>query len=90
MIAPVAPAVAATEFHTTGFDHAAGASVPAVEIADLARRTGLPAVAVPRPLVALERAERSTGQNPVVVAGSFHLLATVGEFAAALWQAELG
>jgi hypothetical protein len=53
-IAPVASAVAATELHTTGVDHAAGASVPAVEIADLARRTGLPAVAEPRPLVALE------------------------------------
>jgi dihydrofolate synthase / folylpolyglutamate synthase len=89
VIAPVAPAVAATEFHTTGLDHAAGASVPAIEIADLDRRTGLPAVAEPRPLVALERAaERSTGQNPVVVAGSLHLLAAVGEFAAAPWQAE--
>ena len=70
-------------------DHVAAPSVPAVEIAVLTRQTGVPAVAEPRPLVALERAaERSTGQHPIVAAGSFHLLAAVGEFAAAPWQAE--
>jgi len=77
VIGPVASVVVATEFDATGADHAVE-PVPATEIADLARRAGVAACVEPRPLVALQRAvDLSTGQEPIVVAGSFHLLAAV-------------
>jgi folylpolyglutamate synthase/dihydropteroate synthase len=84
VIAPVASVVAATRFHTAGGDHAAAASIAETKIVDAAHRVGLTALAEPEPMTALERAmERSTGRQPTVVAGSFHLLSTLNDAIAA-------
>jgi folylpolyglutamate synthase/dihydropteroate synthase len=84
VIAPVASVVVATRFHTAGGDHAAAASIAETKIVDAAHRVGLTALAEPEPLTALERAtERSTGRQPTVVAGSFHLLSALSDAIAA-------
>jgi dihydrofolate synthase/folylpolyglutamate synthase len=83
-IAPVASLVVATEFHTTGGDYATADSVAAPKIVDFACRVGLTAMAEPDPRTALELAsERSYARQPIVVAGSFHLLAALDDVTAA-------
>jgi dihydrofolate synthase / folylpolyglutamate synthase len=78
-IAPVASGVVGTEFHINAGNDATTSCVPASHIVDAARRAGLPAVAQHDPAVALRCAtEWFSGQSPVVVAGSFHLLAALG------------
>lgn len=76
VIAPVASAIVATEFS----DHTARISVPAEVVAAAARRAGVPSVtATACPVAALRHAvELSTPDLPVVVAGSFHVVAAVG------------
>jgi dihydrofolate synthase / folylpolyglutamate synthase len=79
-IAPVASVVVATEFCTDDGDHAAATSVPAVDIAAAARRAGLTA-AVERDswTALLNAAEWSAEPDPIVVAGSYHLLAALSD-----------
>jgi dihydrofolate synthase/folylpolyglutamate synthase len=77
-IAPVASVVAATEFCTDDGDHAAATSAPAVDIAAAARRAGLTAAVERDPWTALLNAgEWSAEPDPIVVAGSIHLLAAL-------------
>jgi dihydrofolate synthase/folylpolyglutamate synthase len=77
-VAPTAAFVVATEFHTDGGDHPSSWSHRADDIAAAARRTGLQAVSAPDPLNALDRAlTGSQPSAPVVVSGSFHLLAAI-------------
>lgn len=71
-IAPTAAQVIATQFEIAGDS----SSIPAAVVADRARALGLPAVAVDDPVAALETA-LSYDYDPIVVAGSFHLVAAV-------------
>ncbi|SNR50680.1 dihydrofolate synthase / folylpolyglutamate synthase [Blastococcus mobilis] len=78
VIAPTAALVVATEFATEDGDHPAAASVPATQIAMAARERGLQAVVEEEPACAVTRASQHADLDlPVVVSGSFHLLATV-------------
>ena len=77
-IARTAACIVATEFHTDGGDHPSSRSHRADDIAAAARSTGLQAVSVPQPSAALDRAVVcSPPSAPVVVSGSFHLLAAI-------------
>jgi dihydrofolate synthase/folylpolyglutamate synthase len=78
VIAPVATLVVATQFATEDGDHPAGTSVPAARIATAARDLGLEAVVEEKPACAVTRASRHADADlPVVISGSFHLLAAV-------------
>jgi dihydrofolate synthase/folylpolyglutamate synthase len=76
VVAPAASVVVATQFRTDGGDHRAGTSVPAGQIAVAAGACGIEAVVEEDPASAVTRAaERAGAGLPVVVSGSFHLLA---------------
>jgi dihydrofolate synthase/folylpolyglutamate synthase len=76
VVAPAASVVVATQFRTDGGDHRAGTSVPAGQIAVAAGECGVEAVVEEDPASAVTRAaERAEAGLPVVVSGSFHLLA---------------
>lgn len=78
VVAPVASVVVATEFCTTGGDHPADASVPADLVAAAAADRGIATVVEGDPVLAVRRAaEEADEAVPVVVSGSFHLLAAV-------------
>jgi dihydrofolate synthase/folylpolyglutamate synthase len=77
-IAPVAGLVVATEFTSEGGDHPVLDSRPAEEIAAAARAVGVPAVVESTPESALRcAAAMSDHEVPIVVSGSFHLLAAL-------------
>ncbi|MBB3084514.1 bifunctional folylpolyglutamate synthase/dihydrofolate synthase [Geodermatophilus sabuli] len=79
VIAPTASVVVATQFATEDGDHPAGTSVPAEQIAEAAGECGVEAVVAEDPACAVTRAaDRADPRLPVVVSGSFHLLAAVG------------
>ena len=78
VIGPAASSVVATEFRTDGGDHPAGHSIPAGHIAAAVADLGIPAVVEPHPWTAVRSAaETAEASVPVVVSGSFHLLAAV-------------
>jgi dihydrofolate synthase/folylpolyglutamate synthase len=78
VIAPAASSVVATEFRTDGGDHPAGSSVPAERIATAAAERGIPAAVQSEAAKAVSQAvEETHAEVPVVVSGSFHLLAAV-------------
>ena len=78
VIAPAASLVVATRFATGDGDHPAGTSVPAEQIAVAAGECGVEAVVEEDPACAVARAAQSADAGlPVVVSGSFHLLAAV-------------
>jgi dihydrofolate synthase/folylpolyglutamate synthase len=78
VVAPAASVVVATGFRTDGGDHRAGTSVPAERIAVAAGERGVEAVVEEDPATAVTRAAgRAEVGLPVVVSGSFHLLAAV-------------
>jgi dihydrofolate synthase/folylpolyglutamate synthase len=78
VVAPVASVVVATEFCTTGGDHSADASVPADLVAAAAADRGIATVVEGDPVLAVRRAAEEVDEAvPVVVSGSFHLLAAV-------------
>ncbi|MGY1661176.1 bifunctional folylpolyglutamate synthase/dihydrofolate synthase [Geodermatophilus sp. SYSU D00705] len=78
VIAPTASLVVATQFSTAQGDHAAGTSVPAERVARAAAECGIAALVEEDPPAAVLRAaERAGAGLPVVVSGSFHLLAAV-------------
>ncbi|MCV2489827.1 hypothetical protein OF117_10680 [Geodermatophilus sp. YIM 151500] len=78
VVAPVASLVVATEFRADGGDHPAGASVPAELVAAAAAHRGIPTAVERDPVRAVGRAgEQADEAVPVVVSGSFHLLAAV-------------
>lgn len=78
VIAPTAALVVATQFATGDGDHPAGTSVPAEQIALAAGECGVEAVVEEEPACAVTRAAEAADDDlPVVVSGSFHLLATV-------------
>jgi dihydrofolate synthase/folylpolyglutamate synthase len=78
VVAPAASVVVATEFCSTGGDHPAGASVPAELIAAAAADRGIATAVDGNPVLAVRRAaEEADEAVPVVVSGSFHLLAAV-------------
>ncbi|MGY1642726.1 bifunctional folylpolyglutamate synthase/dihydrofolate synthase [Geodermatophilus sp. SYSU D00703] len=78
VIAPAATLVVATRFATGDGDHPAGTSVPADQVAAAARECGIAVEVQEDPLVAVDRAaERAGAGLPVVVSGSFHLVAAV-------------
>ena len=78
VIAPAATNVVATEFRTGGGDHPAGSSVPAERIAAAASALGIPADVDRSPSsAAASAAQRTAAAVPVVVSGSFHLLAAM-------------
>lgn len=79
VIAPVAATVVATQFAAPGGDHPPESSLPAPLVAEAARRAGVPSVQIaPDPHAALEQAVGlSPTTQPVVVAGSFQLLAAI-------------
>ena len=78
VIAPTAALVVATQFATRDGDHPAGTSVPAEQIAIAAGECGVEAVVEEEPACAVTRAaEEADDGLPVVVSGSFHLLASV-------------
>jgi dihydrofolate synthase/folylpolyglutamate synthase len=68
----------ATGFRTDGGDHPACSSVPAERIAAAAAQQGIPAAVDSDATIAVRRAMDEAGEAvPVVVSGSFHLLAAV-------------
>ena len=69
--------VIATEFSTDGGDHPAGVSIPAERLAAAAADRGIAVVVERDPTIAVRRAAELDGPVPVVVSGSFHLLAAV-------------
>ena len=78
VVAPAASVVVATEFCSTGGDHPAGASVPAELVAAAAADRGIATAVEGNPVLAVRRAaEKADEAVPVVVSGSFHLLAAV-------------
>ena len=78
VIAPAASLVVAAQFVTGGGDHPAGTSLPAEQIALAAGECGVEAVVEEDPVSALARASATAEAGlPVVVSGSFHLLAAV-------------
>jgi dihydrofolate synthase/folylpolyglutamate synthase len=78
VIAPAATSVVATEFRTGGGDHPAGSSIPAERVAAAATASGIPADVDRSPSSAARLAVRRTAAAvPVVVSGSFHLLAAM-------------
>jgi dihydrofolate synthase/folylpolyglutamate synthase len=78
VIGPAATHVVATEFRTDGGDHPACSSVPAERIAAAAGKHGIPAAVDSDAAFAVSRAmDEADEALPVVVSGSFHLLATV-------------
>ncbi len=78
VVSPAASVVVATEFCSTGGDHPAGASVPAELVAAAAADRGIAAAVESNPVLAVRRAvEEADEAVPVVVSGSFHLLAAV-------------
>jgi dihydrofolate synthase/folylpolyglutamate synthase len=80
VLAPSAARIVATKFQTNGGDHPSSWSHRAADIAAAARSTGLQAVSVPDPSAALDCGLASSqASTPVVVSGSFHLLAAVAE-----------
>ncbi|WP_448609212.1 bifunctional folylpolyglutamate synthase/dihydrofolate synthase [Geodermatophilus sp. URMC 60] len=84
VIAPAASVVVATQFGTEDGDHPAGTSVPAAQVAAAAGECGIAAVVEQDPVRAVTRAADRAGAGlPVVVSGSFHLLAAVRSATAA-------
>jgi dihydrofolate synthase/folylpolyglutamate synthase len=78
VIGPAATHVVATEFRADHGDHPAGSSVPAERIALAAARLGIPAAVETDARMAVSRAvDESDEPLPIVVSGSFHLLAAV-------------
>jgi dihydrofolate synthase/folylpolyglutamate synthase len=78
VIAPAATNVVATEFRTDGGDHPAGCSIPAERIVAAATASGIPAdVDWSPPSAARLAAQQAAAAVPVVVSGSFHLLAAM-------------
>jgi dihydrofolate synthase/folylpolyglutamate synthase len=77
VIAPVATNVVATEFRTDGGDHPAGSSIPAERIAAAAVASGIQADVDRSPSSAARRAAQQAAAVPVVISGSFHVLAAV-------------
>jgi dihydrofolate synthase/folylpolyglutamate synthase len=70
--------IVATPFVTGDGDHPAGTSAPAEQIAMAAAECGVEAVVEEDPACAVARAAASAQAGlPVVVSGSFHLLAAV-------------
>ena len=77
-MAPAASVVVATEFCSDGGDHPASASVRAELVAAAAADRGIPAAVERSPVIAVHRAVAEADEAvPVVVSGSFHLLAAV-------------
>ncbi len=80
VVAPSASVVVATEFCSDGGDHAANASVPAELVAAAAVDRGIPTAVERNPVLAVHHAvEDGDEAVPVVVSGSFHLLAALGQ-----------
>jgi dihydrofolate synthase / folylpolyglutamate synthase len=78
VIGPAATRVVATEFRTDGGDHPACSSVPAERIAAAAAQQGILAAVDSDATIAVRRAtDEAEEAVPVVVSGSFHLLAAV-------------
>jgi dihydrofolate synthase / folylpolyglutamate synthase len=78
VIGPAATHIVATEYRTDGGDHPAGTSTPAQRIATTAAERGISAVVESDAAAAVSRAlDEADGALPVVVSGSFHLLAAV-------------
>lgn len=78
VVAPVTSVVIATEFRSAGSDHPAGASVPAEFVAAAAADRGIATAVERNPVLAVSRAaEEADAALPVVVSGSFHLLAAI-------------
>jgi dihydrofolate synthase/folylpolyglutamate synthase len=78
VIGPAATHVVATEFRTEGGDHPAGSSLPAERIATAAAERGIPVVVQSDAAHAVSHAVKQADDTiPVVVSGSFHLLAAV-------------
>jgi dihydrofolate synthase/folylpolyglutamate synthase len=78
IVAPTASLVVATQFSTGDGDHPAGTSIAAEQLARAAGECGVAAVVEADPLCAVTRAaDRAEPGLPVVVSGSFHLLAAV-------------
>jgi dihydrofolate synthase/folylpolyglutamate synthase len=78
VIGPAATHVVATEYRTGGGDHPAGTSTPARRIATAAAERGISAAVECDAAAAVSRAlDEADGALPVVVSGSFHLLAAV-------------
>ena len=78
VVAPAASVVVATEFCSAGGDHPASASVRAELVAAAATDRGIPTAVERDPVLAVSRAVEQTEEAvPVVVSGSFHLLAAV-------------
>ncbi|MGY1624996.1 glutamate ligase domain-containing protein [Geodermatophilus sp. SYSU D00965] len=78
VVAPAASLVVATQFSTGDGDHPAGTSIAAERIARAAEECGVGAVVEEDPLCAVARAAERAGPGlPVVVSGSFSLLAAV-------------
>jgi dihydrofolate synthase/folylpolyglutamate synthase len=73
----VAYVVVATRFCTGGGDHPASVSIPAERLAAAAADRGIPAVVERNRMIAVSRAAETDAPVPVVVSGSFHLLAAV-------------
>jgi dihydrofolate synthase/folylpolyglutamate synthase len=78
VIGPAATHVVATEFRTDGGDHPACGSVSAERIAAAAAEHSIPAAVDSDAAIAVRRAmDEADEAVPVVVSGSFHLLAAV-------------
>ena len=80
IIAPAASSIVATEFHAATGDHPAGVSIAPERVAAAAARSGVPVTVEADPVKAVAVADAEPGL-PVLVSGSFHLLAAIARVA---------
>ena len=80
IIASAASSIVATEFHAAPGDHPAGVSIAPEHVAAAAARSGITVTVEADPVKAVSLADAEPGL-PVVVSGSFHLLAAIARLA---------
>ena len=80
IIASAASSIVATEFHAAAGDHPAGVSIAPERVAAAAARSGITVTVEADPVKAVSLADAEPGL-PVVVSGSFHLLAAIARLA---------
>jgi dihydrofolate synthase/folylpolyglutamate synthase len=80
IIAPAASSIVASEFHAAPGDHPAGVSIAPERVAAAAACAGVQVIVEADPVEAVRGADAEPGL-PVVVSGSFHLLAAVARIA---------
>jgi dihydrofolate synthase/folylpolyglutamate synthase len=87
IIAPAASSIVATEFHAAPGDHPAGVSIAPERVAAAGARSGVLVTVEADPVKAVAVADADAEPGlPVVVSGSFHLLAAIARVCADSFQ----